>query len=82
LALLCAQDSTVDDEVGRRAGMLNLILKGEVEYQGPGRFVLRQQVVTKHIYADMEPALAPLDEDGKDLLRAIESSIRRIYSQS
>ena len=82
LALLCAQDSTLDEEVGGRAGTLNLIHKYEAEYQGPGRLLVRHQIVTKRIYADMEPALAPLDNDGKDLLPEMESSIRRIYSQS
>lgn len=82
LALLCAQDSTLDEEVGGRAGTLILIHKFEAEYQGPGRLLVRHQVVTKHVYAEMEPALAPLDNDGKDLLPAMESSIRQIHSQS
>lgn len=82
LALLCAQDSTLDKDVGGRAGTLNLIHKFEAEYQAPGRLLVRHQVVTKRVYADMEPALAPLDNDGKDLLPAMESSIRRIYPPS
>jgi len=82
VALLCAQDSTLDEEVGGRAGMLTVIHMLEAENQGPGRLLIRHQVVTKRIYADMEPALAPLDNDGKDLLPEMESSIRRIYSQS
>jgi hypothetical protein len=82
LAFLCAEDSTLDSEVAGRAGTLIVIHKYEAEYPGPGRLLLKHQVVTKRRYADMEPALAPLDNDGKDLLPAMESSIRRIYSQS
>jgi hypothetical protein len=82
LALLCAQDSTLDEEVGRRAGLLTIIHKYEAEYQGPGRLLVRHQIVTPRIYADMEPALAPFDEGVEDLLAAIESSIRGIYSQT
>ncbi len=82
LALLCAQDSALDQEVGGRAGTLNLIHKYEVERPGAGRLLVRHQVVTKRVYADMEPALAPFDKGGRDLLPAMESSIRRIYSQS
>jgi len=82
LALLCAQDSTLDEEVGGRARTLNLIHKYEAEYQGPGRLLVKHQVVTKREYAAMEPALAPLDKAGVDLLPAIESSIRHIYSQT
>ena len=82
LAFLCAQDSTLDEEVGGRAGTLTLIHKYDVERPGPGRLLVRHQVVTKRIYANMEPALAPFDKGAKDLLPAMESSIRRIYSQS
>jgi len=81
LAFLCAQDSTLDRQFAARARSLIVIHMYKAEYPGAGKLLVRHQVVTKRSYADMDPALAPLDKDGKDLLPAMESSIRRILSQ-
>ena len=82
LALLCSQDSTLDQEVERRARSLLVIHWYEAESQGPGRLLVRHRTEEKSSYSSMEPALAPLDGVGEDLLAALESSIRLAYSRT
>lgn len=79
LASICAKERTLQSAVDIRVQQLNLIRRVEAKSNEGGRAVVKATIEAPPRFADMDPALACLDENAHPDVATITREIQGIY---